>query len=144
MKDFFNAKEQGMHLAVLACQGTARRFYTETNALTKEEEKYIKKAEEYLLKFTASVFERMGDPYKRKLLSTLDCNDLRLVGKYSAEREAISKCASEDLLPKVRQMQMLNCMDCEKQDHTGCAMYAMGVACGLEDTNEEGGCPFRM
>ena len=149
MKDYFNAEEQAHHLAILACQSKAKTlreaktYRTQEPICSKYERTCLKYAETYLNKFTESVFARMGEPYVRKLQSTLECNVIDIVGKEAPRKEAITKCAQEDLLPKIRELQALNCMWCERCDFKNCAMYAMGVAVGLEDKNETG-CPFKM
>ena len=142
MKDFFNADEREQHLKIMACQTSVDEF-KDSNALTEEEKKCLRNAHKWLVKFTDSVFTRFGAPYGRKLQNTLSCNTLKFVGKYAQAQSAISECAQEDLLPKIRELQRFNCLFCEREDHIDCAMYAMGVSVGLEDKNETG-CPFKL
>lgn len=141
MKNYFNSKEQAQHLAILACQGKAKQMQ-EAEVCTKQENTYLKYAETYLKKFTASVFGRMGEPYKRKLLATLDVNRLELVGKYAPATQTITECASVDLESGMREVNAIVCTACQNKDHTQCGIYAMFVAIGLHGANKNG-CPFR-
>lgn len=148
MKDYFNAKEQAQHLAILACQGKAKQLREAKSLKTNEpvcskyERMCLKYAETYLTKFTVSAFKRMGEPYKRKLLATLDCNRLELVGKHAPETRAITECASEDLQKGLATVNAIVCTACQNKEHTQCGIYAMFVAVGLE-AKQESGCPFR-
>lgn len=142
MKEYLNSKERTEHIIMCCCQETARQL-SQSESLTAEEKADISKVVEYCEKFNNSVFKRLGEPYKRKIQGTMKSNDLRLVGKYSSYKEAISECASEDIKPKVELLQALNCVCCDKCDYINCAMYGMCIACEIEPSNENG-CPFKM
>lgn len=149
MKDYFNAKEQADHLAVLACQGKAKilresKIYkTGEPICSKYEMTCLKYAETYLKKFTESVFARMGEPYVRKLQSTLESNVIDIVGKEAPRKEAITKCASEDLAKGMHEVNGIICTACNNKEHKNCGIYAMFVAVGLE-AKQDKGCPFRV
>lgn len=146
MKDYFNAEERVMHLAILAFQTMSEKLLN-TKASSPEEEKELKKINKACSKFNRLVFDRLGDAYERKLLYTLRCNELRLCGKYAPTQEAINHCPDVDVLPLIRELQQQRCLFCEldfsKNEHLKCPMYKLGVAMDLEDKNENG-CPFQM
>lgn len=142
MKNFFNREEQTDHLGLLACQGKAKQL-SESSALTQEEQKCLKKVEEWCEKFNKLIFERFGAPYQRKLLCTLDSNELLLVGKYAPQQHTIAMAAQQDIAPMYKKMQGTYCMTCNQTNHLECAMYAMGVSLGIEpNITEENRCPF--
>lgn len=142
MKNYFISEERTRHIILLAMQEVAEDF-GKSDALTDDERKYIKTATTYIKKFNASVYDRFGDPYKRKIENTMKRNDLKLVGKYAPSRDCISEAAQEDLIPMIREIQSIYCMDCEKNDHKACAMYAMCTSCGIDggDTDD---CPYKI
>lgn len=142
MKNYFNSEERTRHIILLAAQETADEL-SESEALTPEERKKLKTATTLLKKFTSSVCERFGEPYKRKIENTMRANNLKLVGKYAEVCECISHAANEDLEPTVKEMQFMHCVECDKKNFKDCAMYAMCIACDI-DGEETGGCPFAV
>lgn len=141
MKNYFNEKERTNHIIIMCMEYVCEEF-CESNALSIEEKKCLKKISEYCNKLNNSIFARFGTPYRRKIEGTLQSNTLRLVGKYSAYNECISHCASEDIEPKVRDMMLMHCINCKKQDFKNCAMYAMCVTCGINGKDTDG-CPYK-
>lgn len=142
MKEYLNADERIHHIVIMAMQGKVAEFIA-SEALLPDEKAELKKVLSSLTKFNMKLFKRFGLPYRRKIEKTLDANKLRLVGKYEKYIDCISHSATEDLMPKISELRMLNCMDCERTDHVDCAMYAMCVACDF-DGEAEDGCPFRL
>ena len=142
MKNYFNSEERTRHIILLAAQETADEL-SESEALTPEERKNLKTATTLLKKFTSSVCERFGEPYKRKIENTMRANNLKLVGKYAEVCECISHAANEDLEPTVKESQCVHCVECDKQNFKDCAMYAMCIACDI-DGEETDSCPFAV
>lgn len=142
MKNYFNAEERAMHIVLLAMQKTAEDF-TKSDALTAEEKSLLKKAHKAVLNFNKAIFERFGEPYRRKIENTMQVNNLELVGKFEPHNDCISHSAQEDLKPKLSELRMFNCLDCTKGEFKDCAMYAMCVACDI-DGEGENGCPFTL
>lgn len=142
MRNYFNKKEQLEHLAILACQGKGQEL-AKNEALTKEEQRYLKKGSEWYEKFSKSIFERFGNAYQRKLLCTLDSNELLLVGKYAPKQETISMAAQEDIAPMFKKVQGMYCLTCNGEKHLDCAMYACAVALGVEAVGKDcTKCPY--
>ena len=142
MKNFFNKNEMLDHLAILACQGKSKEL-AKSNSITKEEQKCLEKASEWCEKFSQLVFKRFGLPYQRKLLCTLDSNDLLLVGKYAPKQETISMGASEDIKPFFEKVQGTYCLGCNGKNHLDCILYAGYVALGVEPKPTAGtDCPY--
>lgn len=142
MKNYFNEKERTNHIILMCMEYVAKEFYN-SNALTIEEKKAVKKISEQCGKLNESVFERFGNPYKRKIEGTLKNNTLRLVSKYGAYADCIGYCASEDIEPKIKDLMCLHCLGCKNKNYKDCAMYAMAITCGIvgDDTS---GCPYEM
>ena len=93
--------------------------------------------------FNESVYERFGEPYKRKVKGTLDCNVVSVVSKYSSVKDkCISYCPTEDLVGHISDLINLNCADCDKCDYKKCAVYGIAVACGV-DGGDTDGCPYK-
>lgn len=142
MKNYFNAEERARHIVLLAMQEPMLEF-SKCDALTEEEKSLLKKIHNTVLKFNKSVFERLGEPYQRKVESTMRVNNLELVGKFQPHNDCLSYSAQEDLIGKLSELRMFNCLDCEKCDFKDCAMYAMCIACDI-DGEGESGCPYAL
>ena len=143
MREYFNSEEREDHIKVTSCQYYAKKLAA-SPAITDKERKELELAYKHLNKFTDSVFERFGNAYVRKLNGIMECNTLKIVGKYAPVQSAISHCAQVDMQPMIRKLQMWTCMDCERGcDFKNCPMYNMAIACELEDVAEEG-CPFKL
>lgn len=142
MKNYFNANERTKHIILLAMQTVADDF-SAVDSITDEERKYLRMATTYIKKFNNSVFERFGEPYRRKIINTMQMNHLKLVGKFENTQDCITEAAAEDLIPKLRDVQMFYCMDCQKENHKDCAIYAMCVSCGI-DGDDTDGCPYKL
>lgn len=142
MREYFNAEERENHIKVTSCQHYVKKL-AESPAITEKERKDLLKASKLLDSVTDSIFERFGEAYVRKLQGVMQCNTLKLVGKYAPIQNAISQVASADLLPMVRQVQEMVCWECEKCNYRDCPMYNFGIACDLQDVAEEG-CPFKL
>lgn len=146
MKDYFNEHERITHLKITCCQ-TAIEDMLETNAPTDEERKALKTAMKKLEEFSKSVYARLGESYKRKILRTNALNVVRIVGRYAPMVEAISHSASEDIAPCFEKLRMLICFGCKKfKDHNAvkdCAVYNLGVAVDAEG-KDDNVCPYNM
>lgn len=142
MKNYFNERERTNHIILMCTEYNVKEF-AESNALTDTEKRILNKISKLATEFNNSVFERFGEPYKRKIVGTLNNNSLRLVGKYTPVADCISYCASEDIEPKVKDLIGLYCMGCEKCNYKDCSIYAMAVACGIVGSDTDG-CPYKM
>lgn len=144
MKNYFNKEERTTHIVVLAMQKTLSDF-SKSDALSEEEKKLLTDSVKKLIKFNAKIFERMGEPYRRKIEKTMEVNHLKLVGKYAVTQDCVSHVATVDLERGLKELQMFNCLDCEKCDYLNCGTYACMIACDIDgkQTNENI-CPFRM
>ena len=141
MKNYFNQKERSIHIILLGMEQVAKELQ-ESNALTDEEHGIIDEVSDSLARFNASVFDRFGDSYKRKIKGTLECNEIALVSKYTKRNECIAYCSPEDLVGHIGDLINLNCVDCDKCDYTKCAVYGIAVACGVEGDDTDG-CPYK-
>lgn len=142
MKNYFNANERSRHIVVMSMAGIAEEFLN-SNALTDEERRSIELSVKHIKNFNKSVFNRFGEAYKRSVLGTIDINKVVLVSKAVSTADALSYSQAEDLIPMLKDLQLLNCLDCEKGEYKNCAMYGMMVSCGCEASCENG-CPFKM
>ena len=146
MKEYFNENERKNHLIITCCQ-TAIDEMLKTNAPTDEERKALKTAMKKLEEFSISVYARLGDAYRRKILRTNQCNVVRLVGRYAPMENAVSHCAVEDIAPCFERLRMLTCFGCTKfKDHNAvkdCAVYNLGVAVDATGKDDDV-CPYNM
>ena len=143
MKNYFNSSERTRHIILLAMQTVAEEF-TEIDAITPEERKMLLKIVEWVKKFNTSIFDRFGEPYKKKIVNTMAVNKLGLYSKYGQEKDCISNCASEDVYRLANEYRLFKCMDCERTDHKDCGVYACLVAVDTDGNDKVEGCPYKM
>lgn len=142
MKDYLNYEERTYLIIIMAMQETVEKF-SQKPCLTSEEKRCLDKVVEWSKKFNVRIFDRLGEVLRRKIVGTMNQNNLRLVSKFGTEKAAISEAAQEDLSPAIGELQLFHCHDCEKCDYNKCAVYAISVACDLQETNTGDGCPFK-
>jgi hypothetical protein len=142
MKNYFNAQERNRHILVMGLLGIAEEFLN-SNAPTDDEKRAIDNACKHLRKFNKSVFNRFGQAYANAVLGTVEINKLVMVSKALPTADCLSYSAAEDLKIKLKDLQLMNCLDCERCDFKDCAVYGMMVSCGMDATCESG-CPFKM
>ena len=142
MKNYFNLEERTRHIILLAMQENAKDIM-QSQALTQKEKQMLKKIEEWCVKFNASIFDRFGDAYARKIKGTMQANTLRLVGKYSENIHAISNIATEDLKLLLDEVHAFKCLDCDKTNFKDCAIYNICISCDVEPNGNSAGCPFK-
>lgn len=144
MKNYINSEERTRIIILRAMQKVAKEFQ-DYNCLTEEEKQYLKIAEENVEKFHTSIYTRFGEPFERKIENTMANNVLGLYSKYiTSKKDCISYCSYEDLVPKMKDLINLNCLDCDHCDFRTCGIYAMAVALDMEGNGEESGCPFKV
>ena len=116
----------------------------EGNAVTDEEREELEICQENIINFTKLVFERLGEPYKKKIVNTKAMNELGLYCKYGRPKDCISYCASEDVYAMGKLLRDWQCCDCEKTNHKDCGIYAMLCAVDSEINEKEDGCPYKF
>lgn len=142
MKNYLNAEERTRHIILLAMQENAKDL-AQSQALTPKEKQMLNKITEWCLKFNASLFERFGGAYARKIQSTMQVNTLKLVGKYAEVAECINHIASQDHEYMINELKAFKCLGCEREDFKNCGMYCACIACDIADNGNETGCPFK-
>ena len=142
MKNYFNAQERNRHIVMMAMEGTIEEFL-ESNALSDEEHDALRLALKHIKFFNKSIMKRFGQSYAHAVYGTLDINKLVFVSKALPTGKAVGYCDETSLKPMLKDLQLFNCMDCEKEEHDKCPMYNMMVACGVDATCDSG-CPYKM
>ena len=144
MKDYLNAEERANLIALIALKQTTEKFVKKT-CLTDKERHYLNKVIEWSDKFKDEILERMGDVLRRKIVNTMKLNEISLVSKYGMGGKApISEAATEDLKPAISELHLFHCNGCTKCNYKDCAVYAISVACDVEENNANDGCPFKI
>ena len=142
MKNYFNAQERNRHIVMMAMEGTAEEFL-DSSALTEDELTSIRLACKHIKNFNTSVMKRFGQAYAHAVYGTLEVNKLVFVSKALPTGKTVAYSSAEDLYPMLKDMQMFNCLDCEKEEFNTCPMYNMMMACGIDATCDKD-CPYKM
>lgn len=141
MKNYLCAKDRTAHIIITAMQYILEDF-NKSDSLSDEEHQLLDVAHKNIKAVNDSLFERLGEPYRRKIVQTMASNDLRFVGKFSVQKEAISYADIEDLAPMINEIIDLKCCDCSRCDFKSCAVYGIAIACDV-GARSETSCPFK-
>ena len=80
MKNYFNQYEASNHLIIMTAMLSVKNFI-DGDCITEEERKMLKKVLKLVDEFSASVFERLGDGYKRSLVNKGKLNTIKIVSR---------------------------------------------------------------
>ena len=142
MRNYFNEKERNTHILAIGMEGVVRSILNEFTALTEEERENLKIALEHFEAFNDSIFDRLGDVYRRKITNTMETKTVCLASKYTAKNDNSTYCARDDIARCVSELQMLNCCGCERCDWQDCSVYKASVMCEVEGSSADG-CPYK-
>ena len=144
MKNYFNEKEKSMHLILLLASEISKQFI-DLNSPTNAEIDALNGVIKSIDLFTESVFNRLGDGYKRTLKNKASMNTLRLVSRNST----IHTCQMEDtidadILREIIDKYDIDCENCTDENCTKCTMYKIKSYLGIDGKKEDHNlCPFR-
>lgn len=146
MKNYFNQYEASNHLIIMTAMLSVKNLI-DGDCITEEERKMLKKTMKLVDEFSASVFERLGDGYKRSIINKGKLNTLRVV---SRNVHHINNADMEDFIDNetlheiIDQTADLDCVGCEKTNCKQCGIYKIKSYLhydGISDNTEL--CPFR-
>ena len=143
MRNMFNDRERADHIMLLAMEKPLNELLN-GKALTFQEKITLTKCLNSIREFHKLVFERFGEPYKKKIQGTVNLNRFGFYAKDEEEKKCISYCASEDVYAMGKFLRGLQCTDCEKCNHLDCGVYAMLCAVDSEINNQDDGCPYKI
>lgn len=148
MKNYFNQYEASNHLIMMTAMLSVKNFI-DGNCITETERKMLKKVLSLVDDFSASVFERLGDGYKRSLINKGKLNTLRVVSRNvhhvnNADMEDFID--SETLCDMIDLSASIECSSCRKTEKEclTCGWYKVKSYLHHKGDNEDNGlCPFR-
>lgn len=146
MKNYFNQNEASNHLILMTAM-VSNQNLIEGNSITEAERKMLKKAMKFISDFSESVFDRLGDGYKRSLKNKAGLNTIRIVSrnvhhKNNADMEDFID--NETLREIIDQTADIDCCGCNRIDCKNCGIYKIKSYLhydGISDDTEL--CPFR-
>ena len=146
MKNYFNQYEASNHLILMTAMIPTKNFI-DGDCITEEERKMLKKVLKLVDEFSASVFERLGDGYKRSIINKGKLNALKLV---SRNVHHINNADMEDFIDNetlhkiIDQTADIDCAGCSKTDCKNCGIYKIKSYLHYDGINDETElCPFR-
>ena len=142
-KDHLNPEERCHLIILMAMEQNAKKFLNR-KCLSKKDIYNLTKTIEWCEKFNKDLLERVGDAVSRKIVNTLKINEVRVISKYAPDKPIISEAATEDLEPAISELHLFHCNGCTKCDYKNCAVYAISVACDIDEPNKGDGCPFKL
>lgn len=146
MKNYFNQYEASNHLIMMTAMLPLKNL-VDGDCITDNERKMLKKVLKLVDDFSASVFERLGDGYKRSLVNKGKLNTLRVVSRnvhHQNNADMEDFIDSETLTEIIDQTADLDCAGCNKTDCKQCGIYKIKSYLhykGESDNTEL--CPFR-
>lgn len=146
MKNYFNQYEASNHLILMTAMLPTKNFI-DGDCITQEERKMLKKVLKLVSDFSESVFERLGDGYKRSLINKAERNTIRIVSKnvhHINNTDMEDFIDSETLHEIIDQSADLDCGGCDRTDCKNCGIYKIKSYLhydGISDNTDL--CPFR-
>ena len=146
MKNYFNQYEASNHLILMTAMMSNKNLI-DGDCITESERKMLQKVIKLVDDFSNSVFERLGDGYKRSLRNKASLNTLRVVSRNvhhinNAEMEDFID--NETLTQIIDQTADVDCAGCERTDCKQCGIYKIKSYLhydGISDNTKL--CPFR-
>jgi hypothetical protein len=146
MKNYFNQYEASNHLILMTAMLPTKNFI-DGSCITEEERKMLKKVMKLVSDFSESVFERLGDGYKRSLINKAERNTIRIVSKnvhHINNTDMEDFIDSETLHEIIDQTADLDCAGCKRTDCKNCGIYKIKSYLHHKGENKNDGlCPFR-
>ena len=146
MKNYFNQYEASNHLILMTAMIPTKNFI-DGDCITEEERKMLKKLLKLVDEFSASVFERLGDGYKRSIINKGKLNTLKLV---SRNVHHINNADMEDFIDNetltaiIDQTADFDCCGCDRTDCKQCGIYKIKSYLHYEGESDNTElCPFR-
>lgn len=146
MKNYFNHEEASNHLILMTAMISNENLIN-GNCITDEERKMLKKVKKLVGDFSESVFERLGDGYKRSLKNKAELNNIRIVSKNVHHKNNVDMAdfISNDVLQDIVDRACdIDCAGCTRTDCKGCGIYKIKSYLhheGIVDDTDL--CPFR-
>lgn len=145
MKNYFNQYEASNHLILMTAMLPTKNFI-DGDCITEEERKMLKKVLKLVDEFSASVFERLGDGYKRSIINKGKLNTLRLVSRDVHHKNNVDMAdfIEADILRGLLEDKEIDCSMCTRTDCKQCGIYKIKSYLhykGESDNTEL--CPFR-
>lgn len=146
MQNYFNQYEASNHLIMMTAMLAVQNFL-DGNRITVEERKMLKKAMKLVSDFSESVFERLGDGYKRSLRNKAELNTIRIVSKdihHKNNADMADFIANDVLQDIVERSCDIDCAGCTRTDCKDCGIYKIKSYLHYEGlTDDTNLCPFR-
>lgn len=143
MKNYANRKESDLFTLILAFEEYLKIF-SECEFLSEIELRKVKNAIKNIHEMNESVKERLGLVFLKKIKSFLDHNQLGFYAKGILRDKVVNyidDSVLEDLLEDAGWN--MDCIGCDKENHTECRCYRIFVEMGKEGNGKATGCPFK-
>jgi hypothetical protein len=146
MKNYFNQYEASNHLIILTSMVASENLIN-GDCLTKGEREKLKKAICLVTDFSKSVFDRLGDGYKRSLCNKSRLNTIRVVSKnvhHKNNPDMEDFIDNETLTSIIDQTADIDCSECKREDCKNCGIYKIKSYLHYEGKSDNTNlCPFR-
>ena len=146
MKNYFNQYEASNRLIIMTAMLSVKNLI-DGDCITEEERKMLKKTMKLVDEFSASVFERLGDGYKRSLVNKGKLNTLRVVSRnvhHQNNADMEDFIDNETLTEIIDQTADLDCCGCDRTDCKQCGIYKIKSYLHYKGESDNTNlCPFR-
>lgn len=143
MKNYANRNEIELFTLILAFEVYLDNF-SKCELISESELKSVKTAMKNLHVMTESIKERLGLVFLKKIKKLLDCNHLGFYAKGIVRDKVINHIDDSVLIELLEDAGWnMDCIGCEKENHTECRCYRIFVEMGKEGNGKATGCPFK-
>lgn len=143
MKGYFNKEEQCNHLIAMSAMIAVQNLIN-SNAVSELEKRELNKILKAIDNFSNSVYNRLGESYRRQLVNKARLNTLRLTSRFTTEQSKMEDKLDNDMLCELVDMTSLECVNCQKTSEcVNCQIYKMKTYLNYEGSNYDNDlCPF--
>lgn len=148
MKNYLNNDEKNKHLILIMAMTTAQDLLN-CSGPTEEEKELLQTAANAISEFNKSVFDRIGDSYKRSIINRSRDNEIDIKTKkiYTpnrTEEDYTEYIDHEELVDIINSCSEFECVGCKREDCKNCALYRININIGTKGQAEDNNlCPFR-
>ena len=147
MKNYFNKEEQCNHFIIIVATVMLDNLINGQGATIKEKQ-LLNSAKKSIHEFTKSVFNRLGEGYKRSIMNKAKDNTICVTAKTLSSKSPAKpiedKLDHDEIVDLLNLCSSLNCQGCERTDCIDCLIYKMKTHLNYDGKSENNDlCPFR-
>ena len=140
MKNYLNGEERRIAVGIMCVYGVISVILERTNALSKDEIKFLKYINTYIDKYIQALEDRVGKQeiqriYNEAINSRIEVKPKSYEGQFIVDKDSLEEVA--------RMAVEANCFGCKRKDWHNCGLYKCMHKVGIGNVDEDyDGCEY--